>query len=223
MTSGASLVACGRAIRRFRWPLLLSGLGCVACCGVPLLAALGIGAGVTTLAAILEPLAGLLVGAAVVGAMVTAVRRRAELAAGDGGACAVDGSCGCQAAWPGPMETAEPGCTLEPDRMSQRLEDFRSLLRRELISRQPLEDGFVWTFRWSPATEIEVRTLAALEQSCCSFFDFSLTRDDDRLIWRASWPGSGRVLGAMLYRLSDDLGDGRKPARAPGPPAAPLA
>jgi hypothetical protein len=79
-------------------------LGCIACCSLPLLGALGVGAGTAVVFEILEPLSvGLLVlGAAA--ALVVWLRLR-KTACGKPGdqatSCATDGSCRC-----GPVEPA---------------------------------------------------------------------------------------------------------------------
>jgi len=76
---------------RPRGPLLLGATACAACCAAPL-TAIVIGAGAaSTLAAIAEPIAGiLLAGATVLGITIYARRRsRAPVAA-----CATDGGCG---------------------------------------------------------------------------------------------------------------------------------
>ncbi len=79
-------------------PILLGIGGCVACCAIPL-TAIVLGAGAAgSLAFILEPLAGILIAAAVLlGGVIYLRRRRARAAArcATTGACAADQRCGC--------------------------------------------------------------------------------------------------------------------------------
>lgn len=81
---------------RPRGALILGIAACAACCALPL-AALVIGAGAaSTLAAITEPIAGILLAAGALLAITLYVRHRRARAV----ACATDGSCGC-----GPVAT----------------------------------------------------------------------------------------------------------------------
>jgi len=169
-------------------PLAL-GLGaCAACCAPPLIAVV-IGAGAAgSVAWLFEPLAAVLLGAAILVGGAAYVRRRgaascATSAASSAGSCetscAVGGGCGCAS----PSRARALGCTLDDDEMPARLDRFRALFARGLVRRRAAPGRAEWIFRWSPALEAEARALAADERACCSFFDFDLARDGDRLRW----------------------------------------
>jgi hypothetical protein len=95
--------------KRFQFPALLGGfglLGCVACCTLPLLGAIGIGSGAAAVLRFVEPLSAVLLALGGVAAVVAFVRFHnkkkscaAPSAAAADPSCATDGSCGCG---PGP-------------------------------------------------------------------------------------------------------------------------
>ncbi len=171
-----------------RTPLLLGAAACAACCALPL-AAVVVGAGAATTAAlILEPLGAVLVASGVLMAVVGYARRRRRAAASCEAtrACAIDQSCGC-----GPTmqdRAAAVGCTLPPEDMSGRGDEFRRLFERGLVRREVTGTLAVWTFTWTPELERDARALAAMEQECCSFWRFNLRRRGDELRWEATVP-----------------------------------
>jgi hypothetical protein len=202
-----------RATRR--WWAASAGLGagaCAACCLGPVLAAVGIGAGTVSVAgAAAERLAISLLGlagvAGVAGVVVWRRARRRSASATD--ACAVDGSCGCLGGGAtGSRDDDVASCTLEPDQMPRRLEDFRALLAGALIAREHVPGRFVWIFRRGTETEAAVRRLAEAESRCCSFFRFEITTDDRAVRWVATAPPPGWPLLDLLYRVSDGLNVG---------------
>lgn len=82
---------------QFKVPAALGAAACAACCAVPLVG-LAMGAGTaSTVAAFVEPAAGvaLAVAAVLVGVVLVGQRRAAAKTCATGGSCAVDGSCGC--------------------------------------------------------------------------------------------------------------------------------
>lgn len=131
-------------------------------------------------------------------------RRRAELAAFSArlagvherlsepaptGGCGPD--CGCTtAAEPGPVPVtlsrtrpddapAEPrrqapvACTLDAAKLGARTDDWRRITR-QAGDRRATTDGIRLTFPATPELAAEVAALAAAEQDCCAFFDFTL-------------------------------------------------
>lgn len=151
------------------------------------LAAIVIGAGAaTTAAVILEPLAAGLVAAGVLMALVTYMRRRRAAASCETGACAADRSCGCEPSIED--RAASVGCTLPRQAMPEHGEEFRTLFARGLKAREVDGPHAVWTFTWTPELERDARALAKAEQGCCSFWSFELRRADDELHWEARVP-----------------------------------
>jgi hypothetical protein len=201
-----------------RWWAASAGLGaaaCAVCCLGPGLAAVGIGAGTVVAAGAAGEWLGflLLSLAGVVGMTGIVVWRRARrgssASAGATGACAVDGSCGCIGGGAASSRHDDVvSCTLEPDQMPRRLEDFRALVVGALVAREHTPGRFVWIFRRSPETEAAVRRLAEAERRCCSFFRFEITTDERAVRWVATAPPPGWPLLEMLYRVSDGLNVG---------------
>lgn len=183
-------------------PVLLGIGACAACCAAPI-GAIVLGAGVAGgLAAVFEPLAGVLLAAAVLlGAAVIWRRRRASAAApaascGITGACAIDRSCGCG---PSPVARArDVGCTLDESEMPTRLDAFGDLFRRGLKRRTSSDGRVEWIFDWSPSLEVEARALASAEQGCCSFFTFDIRRHGNELHWIASAPPAKQDAIALI-------------------------
>lgn len=64
-------------------------------------------------------------------------------------------------------------CTLTPDQAGTRTTQWQDLLNR-CRTREQIPDGLELTFPHSEQLAGEIATLAAAEQQCCSFFDFSL-------------------------------------------------
>jgi DNA-binding transcriptional MerR regulator len=111
------------------------------------------------------------------------------------GACGPD--CGCTttadsvtvpAAGPVPVTlsrtrpedtTAEPWrdtpvvCTLEGAALGERTTQWQQITR-QATDRQDTEDGVTLRFPATPALAAEIAALAAAEQGCCAFFDFTL-------------------------------------------------
>lgn len=85
-----------RSKNRLHWAGLAAFVGCAACCALPLLAASGLGGGISaSVAAYMRPGSEILVGAAVFGISlaIMALLARRRQGRGCGPACATDGSC----------------------------------------------------------------------------------------------------------------------------------
>lgn len=175
---------------RPRGPLLLGAAACAACCVAPL-TAIVVGAGAaSTLAAIAEPIAGvLLASAAVLGIAIYVRRRHAHAAAA---ACAIDGGCGC-----GPSETKTLYSSPEPaaaspvactaDLGNQRavqagIDEYRRSFQH-LESTERTKDGFRWRFSSAPGLQARLQKLARAEHACCSFMKFDVTASGDEIVW----------------------------------------
>ncbi|WP_328647161.1 MerR family transcriptional regulator [Amycolatopsis sp. NBC_00348] len=159
-------------------------------------------------------------------------RRRAELAAfsarltgvherlsqpAPAGACGPD--CGCVTAnAPGPVPLtlspartedipAEPwreapvACTLDGAQLGQRTARWQQITRRA-IGRRDIAGGIQLTFPATAELAAEVAALAAAEQDCCAFFDFTLhlTPAALELIVRA--PDTAGTLLADLFGVN---------------------
>ncbi len=64
-------------------------------------------------------------------------------------------------------------CTLDPDDMPARMEDWQQLLARA-VSQEPIDGGVSLRFPLDADLAGRLTMLAAAEQGCCSFFGFAL-------------------------------------------------
>jgi len=151
----------------------------------------------------------------VAGRMVDADRRAAELstfatelarvldrlteAAPDGG-CGP--TCGCLAA-----PTAEPVltrsdnavlCTLSDTDRAARAADWQALLV-PVTSREPISNGLRLTWATDPELAARLAGLAAAEQGCCAFFDFTLHLSPTALTLDVRAPAAAADLLAELF------------------------
>ncbi|MFC4951005.1 MerR family transcriptional regulator [Pseudonocardia sp. GCM10023141] len=156
-------------------------------------------------------------------------RRRAELAAfsarlagvherlsqpAPAGACGPD--CGCTtSAAPGPVPLtlsparaeatpAEPwreapvACTLDGAQLGQRTVQWQRVTRHA-TGRRDTADGIELTFPATPELAAEVAALAAAEQDCCAFFDFTLHLTPTALELTVRAPDAAEPLLADLF------------------------
>jgi DNA-binding transcriptional MerR regulator len=148
-------------------------------------------------------------------------RRRAELAAfaarlaevhdrlaGPAPAGACGPRCGCTT---GPAEAAEAAeeepeawrrapvvCTLATGRLGERTERWRALVARA-ADRDEIPDGLRLTFLAGPELAAELAALAAAEQDCCAFFDFTLRMTPNALDLTIRAPREALPLLADLF------------------------
>ncbi|AUA16636.1 HTH-type transcriptional regulator ZntR [Streptomyces malaysiensis subsp. malaysiensis] len=138
------------------------------------------------------------------------------------GACGPD--CGCTiAAAPGPVPVRlsrtrpapEPGleawrrapvaCTLGGTELGERTERWRTLVGRA-ERREPIPDGLRLVFSsgagTGPGLAAEVAALAAAEQSCCAFFDFTLRLAPDALQLDVRAPEGAAEMLADLFGVT---------------------
>lgn len=73
-------------------------------------------------------------------------------------------------------------CTLTVPELSERRRRVAALAARSLVSREPLPDGVRLSFAADPATERELRAVAAAEARCCSFLRWGLRRTGTVLV-----------------------------------------
>ena len=100
MLTEPTTIPSGRP-RSFKMPIVLGGLGllaCAVCCSLPLLGAIGLAGGVAAISGVVEPLSAVLLMLGVVTGVVAFIRvrrRRGSCRASVGALCATDGGCGC--------------------------------------------------------------------------------------------------------------------------------
>lgn len=201
---------------RPRGPLLLGLAACAACCTAPL-AAVVIGAGAaSTLAAIAEPVAGLLLGTAAVLAIMLYVRRRRAAAA-----CATDGSCGCGPSAskrtlyssPDPIAEAPIACTADlrnKSAVQSGIDEYRRAFTH-LTSTERTNDGFRWRFRNTPGLEESLQTVSRAEHACCAFMKFDVVATADEVVWETRGDENAQRAIEEYMRLPDRLREETRP------------
>lgn len=122
-------------------------------------------------------------------------RAEAELAAGHTDDPCGDG-CVCQTAG----STASPpiACSLEPERVPDRLREWKALVAAA-VSRTEVDGGVRLTFPPGPDLAARVAELAAAEQSCCAFFDFTVRISAAATVLEARAPEGGQQIVAALF------------------------
>ncbi|MFJ4099851.1 MerR family transcriptional regulator [Amycolatopsis japonica] len=165
----------------------------------------------------------------VAGRIADADRRRAELAAfsarlagvherlsepAPAGACGPD--CGCTttaASGPVPVtlsptrpkapedeswREAPVACSLDGAQLGQRTEQWHRITR-QATGRRETADGVQLTFPATPELAAEVAALAAAEQDCCAFFDFTLHLSPSALELTVRAPETAETMLADLF------------------------
>ncbi len=115
--------------------------------------------------------------------------------------------CGC-----GTPTTQRPIVCLLEGRTAQerRLAEFAALFVY-LERTEQLSGAFRWYFRAEESCaeqgelEARVRDLAAQEQSCCPFFQFSVRREKDLVVWEARAPEAAQEVLEAFMLLPRDL------------------
>lgn len=100
---------------------------------------------------------------------------------------------------PTPSPPAPPlACSLEPGSMQDRLARWQALADRALRDSARTTGGAWQRYRSEPEVERELRQLVALEQRCCPFLSFELTRRAGGLELDVRGPaGAAAVLDAF--------------------------
>jgi hypothetical protein len=86
-------------------------------------------------------------------------------------------------------------CSLGPDELAGRAQEWRELAQRALIEADRTEAAAVQRYRRKPGVEAKLRELVALEAECCPFLDFALTQDGDEIVLTVGGPAeAARVI-----------------------------
>lgn len=136
----------------------------------------------------------------------TLERAEAELAGehtddpcGDGCVCQTAGStAGSSAGLPTPQSAPPIACSLEPERVPDRIGDWKALVAAA-VSRTEVDGGVRLTFPPGPGLATRVAALAAAEQSCCAFFDFTVRITVGATVLEARAPEGGQEIVAALF------------------------
>jgi hypothetical protein len=100
---------------------------------------------------------------------------------------------------PSPGAAAGPfACTLERDAVPQRIDDWRRLFAHA-VRHERRDDGVVVTFPPGVAHAASVAELAAAENSCCSFFSFTIAIDHTGTTLMITTPADASELAAALF------------------------
>lgn len=104
---------------------------------------------------------------------------------------------------------AEPelACTLHPDRMPDRMTDWQALLA-QATGRTPVPGGVSLRFPVDLELSRELVRLASAEQSCCSFFGFTLQITADSIDLQVTGPPEAQPVITTVFGLpGDPFGD----------------
>jgi hypothetical protein len=80
------------------------------------------------------------------------------------------------------MEPAPIACSLGQGDLADRQRRWHALADGAILDVISTDHGLRMRFRRDPRVESELRDLAALEQDCCAFADWTVHRDDDAYV-----------------------------------------
>ena len=96
-----------------------------------------------------------------------------------------------------------PSCSLPMPDLRDRRATWAELGQRALRASRRTADGARLTYAAQPGVEDELRELARLEATCCSFADWSVTREGEQVILEVRAEGTGvAALHALLETVS---------------------
>lgn len=103
---------------------------------------------------------------------------------------------------PGPAEEAwrdaPAACTLGGAELGERTEQWRTLVAKA-EQREDIEDGLLLSFPPDAALAGQIAALAAAEQGCCAFFDFTLAGFLGGFAWTPAHWLSGAIGAGLLF------------------------
>lgn len=97
-----------------------------------------------------------------------------------------------------PPAAAPYACTLERDAIPQRIDDWRHLLA-QAMRHERRDDSIVVAFPPGAALAASVAELAAAENTCCSFFTFTIRIDHTGTTLTITTPADATELAAALF------------------------
>jgi hypothetical protein len=93
-------------------------------------------------------------------------------------------------------------CTLTPADLAARRGRWERIAARAVTERAQTADGLRVSFLPEPGAEQELRALAAAENQCCAWAEWTVEADDGQLVLTAHATGEGvAALHAMLTGL----------------------
>jgi MerR family transcriptional regulator, copper efflux regulator len=99
-----------------------------------------------------------------------------------------------------PSENDTIACTLGPESMKGRLDDWQSLLVH-VTHREPIDAGTRLTFGPDAPLD-ELIHLTAAEQSCCQFFNFAITVDSRGIALEVRAPADASPIADSLFGVA---------------------
>jgi hypothetical protein len=111
-------------------------------------------------------------------------------------------------------------CSLDRGELGAQLERWQELTARTEAGVTQTESGLQLTFRALPGVQAELENLVALERSCCSFADWSIRRDDGRLLLDITVDGDMAIAAVqgMFARLLIAIENPPQGSQDDGPP-----
>ena len=82
-------------------------------------------------------------------------------------------------------------CTLTPADLAAQVGRWARLAARAMTGRAETADGLRIAFRPVPGAEEELRSLAAVEQECCSWAAWTVETDDEQIVLAVHSTGEG--------------------------------
>jgi hypothetical protein len=207
------------------------GIGLAACsvaCSIviPLLVVLGLGTAAVSAAEAGADVAGkVLVAGGLLAVMLAAARwwRQRRSCGCEGVTTNSSGVGGKPDALPAKGEPI--ACTLDGRGVRQRLDEFRDAFERGYLSGERTAGGVRWKFRAVPGLETDLRSLAEREHACCRFFQFDIRATGSEIWWDTEVDNAEAqpileefftLPGQLLAESKGRIGDGVAPAFWPG-------
>ena len=88
-------------------------------------------------------------------------------------------------------KTPAVACTLTRDDLGTQSERWTALRNAAGLARIETGDGLRLSFRAEPGVEVELRALAAVENECCAWASWDVSRDDGEVVLHARSTGEG--------------------------------
>ena len=102
-----------------------------------------------------------------------------------------------------PGTTGPVACTLTKAGLRTQLERWRWLWAEAGIERIPTDDGIRLVFRDEPMVASELRRLVTVENRCCSWASWEVSRDEGALSMRARSSGAGTIALQGMFETGD--------------------